>query len=88
MFSILVIYGLLIAVLYLFILKPQKKRQKEANDLLASLEVGDEVMTSNGYYGKICDIGEKVCVIEFGTNKGVRIPVTKREIVKKGTPNY
>ncbi len=84
--SIFLIYGVFIAVFYFFVLKPQNKRKKEALAVIESLEVGDEVLLSSGYYGKITDVGKDICVVEFGTNKGVRIPVRKSEIVRKESP--
>lgn len=86
--GILLVYGIFIAVFYYFVLRPQRKRQKEAQELVASLQVGDDILTSSGYYGKITDLGTDICVVEFGTNKGVRIPVRKSEIIKKESPQY
>ncbi len=88
LFSIFAMYGVFIAIFYFLVLKPQRKRQKMADELVQSLKVGDEVLTSSGYYGKICDIGEDVCFVEFGTNRAIRIPVDKREIIKKEKPEY
>ncbi len=85
--TIIIIYALFIGAFYYFVLRPQKKRQNEAKEMLEALKVGDDVLTSSGQYGKITDIGPEICVIEFGTNKGIRIPVRKSEIVKIETPN-
>ncbi len=85
--TIILIYALFIGAFYYFVLRPQKKRQQEAQAVIDSLVVGDSVLTSSGYYGTITDIGTDTCVIEFGTNKGVRIPVRKSEILRKETPN-
>ena len=50
--------------------------------LKPSVKVGDEVMTSSGFYGKVVELeGEDIAVVEFGTNRGVRIPVNKSEII-------
>ncbi len=85
--TIILIYALFIGAFYYFVLRPQKKRQQEAQAVIDSLEVGDAILTSSGYYGTITDIGADTCVVEFGTNKGVRIPVRKSEILRKETPN-
>ncbi len=86
--GLVLVYGVFIAVFYFLVLRPQKRRQNEMKELVNSLEVGDDIVTSSGYYGKITDIGEDVCVVEFGTNKGVRIPVKKSEIIKKEVPKF
>lgn len=77
----------MIVIFYFLAIRPQKKRDKSMQEMRTSLKVGDDVITSSGYYGKISDIGTDVFVIEFGTNKGIRIPVKKSEVIGKGVPN-
>ncbi|MBQ7173116.1 MAG: preprotein translocase subunit YajC [Clostridia bacterium] len=49
---------------YFFILRPQKKQEKEANNMRNSLSVGDEITTIGGIIGKVVSIKEETCVIE------------------------
>lgn len=77
----------LIALFYFFAIRPQKKREKELSNIQKSIQVGDWVMTSSGFYGKVVDIADQVFVVEFGTNKGVRIPIRKSEIIGNKEPN-
>ncbi len=77
----------LIALFYFFAIRPQKKREKELSNIQNSIQVGDWVMTSSGFYGKVVDVADQVFVVEFGTNKGVRIPVRKSEIIGNKEPN-
>ena len=49
---------------YLFIIRPQKKQEKEANNMRNSLSVGDEITTIGGIIGKVVSIKEETCVIE------------------------
>lgn len=83
---ILYIVGL-VALFYFFIIRPQKKREKEMVNLQSAIKVGDWVMTSSGFYGKVADISDEVFVVEFGTNKGVRVPIKKSEIIGNKEPN-
>ncbi|MBE6011510.1 MAG: preprotein translocase subunit YajC [Lachnospiraceae bacterium] len=76
----IVIYAVLIGGLYFFMSRPQKKREKQLKELQASIKVGDSVVTSGGFYGKVVDTADDLYIIEFGTNKGVRIPVNKAEV--------
>lgn len=76
-----------VVIIYFFMIRPQKKREKELVTMQNSIGVGDWVMTSSGFYGKVVDMGDQVFVVEFGTNKGVRIPVRKSEIVGNKEPN-
>ncbi len=77
----------LIALFYFFAIRPQKKKEKELVNIQSSIQTGDWVMTSSGFYGKVVDIADQVFVVEFGTNKGVRIPVRKSEIIGNKEPN-
>ena len=77
----------LIALFYFFAIRPQKKREKELSNIQNSIKVGDWVMTSSGFYGKVVDIADQVFVVEFGTNKGVKIPVRKSEIIGNKEPD-
>lgn len=77
----------LIAVFYLFVIRPQKKREKELKNLQDAIKVGDNVVTSMGFYGKVTDVYTDTYVIEFGLNKGVRIPVSKSEVIGIKEPN-
>lgn len=60
---------LMIAVFYFLIIRPQRKRDKENREMLASLEVGDNITTIGGIYGKITSIREDIVVIEVGADK-------------------
>ena len=53
----------------------------------ASIKIGDDVMTSSGFYGKVVEMNDQVITVEFGTNRGVRIPVKKSEIIGNKAPN-
>ena len=49
---------------YFFGIRPQKKQEKEANNMRNNLTVGDEITTIGGIIGKIVSIKEETCVIE------------------------
>lgn len=81
--AILILYiAALALVFYFFAVRPQKKRAAQLKEIQQGIKVGDEVMTSSGFYGKVVELqGDDVAVVEFGTNRGVRIPVNKSEII-------
>ena len=64
-----------------FVMRNNKKKQQKVEEMRQGLKVGDDVCTTGGLIGKIVDIDDNTFVIEFGTNKGVRIPVIKSEVV-------
>ena len=89
--SPLMSYGLLIGmfvVLYLVMIRPQRKQQKEMAARLASLEIGDSVRTSSGFFGVVIDIDNdsNAVIVEFGNNKNCRIPMLKEAIVEVEKP--
>ncbi len=49
---------------YFFGIRPQKKQEREANNMRNNLTVGDEITTIGGIIGKIVSIKEETCVIE------------------------
>ena len=78
---IMVVYLVLIfGFLYFFMIRPQKKEQKKMAAMLSTLEVGDCVLTSSGFYGIIIDITDDTVIVEFGNNKNCRIPMQKSAI--------
>ena len=60
---ILMLVGLLV-VMYFVMIRPQRKQEKEQNDMRNNLAVGDEITTIGGIIGKIVSIKEETCVIE------------------------
>jgi len=81
------IYTVLIAFMWATIFRPQKKRAQKLQELRNNIKIGDSVVTAGGLYGKVVDIGTDVYVLEFGTNRGVRIPVNKSEIADVKEPD-
>ena len=80
--STLLVYVAFIAVLWFFMMRPQKKEQKRVQLMLSEMQVGDTVLTSSGFYGVIIDITEEDVIVEFGNNKNCRIPMQKSAIVQ------
>ena len=70
----------IVGVMYFIAIRPQRKQQKELQAMIASLEIGDSVLTSSGFYGVIIDITEDTVIVEFGSNKNCRIPMQKMAI--------
>lgn len=58
-----VMFGGLFLFMYLMIIRPQRKKQKQHRDLVASLNKGDEVVTNSGILGKIEKVGSEFLVV-------------------------
>ena len=85
----MVVYILIFGVgIYFLLVRPQKKEESKHRALLSSMEIGDSVLTTSGFYGVVIDITDDTVIVEFGNNKNCRIPMQKRAIVdieKPGT---
>src|SRR6476661_608007 len=77
---------LMFVVLYLVMIRPQMKRQKEHKTMIEALAKGDEVVTAGGMLGRVSKMGETYVSLEVGNN--VEVQVQRSSIVQvlpKGT---
>ena len=74
------------ALMYFMIIRPQNKEKKKRAELMASIAVGDSVLTTSGFYGVIIDMTDDTVIVEFGNNKNCRIPMRKDAIVQVEKP--
>lgn len=74
------------ALFYFMAIRPQKKQQKALDALVSSIEVGDSILTTSGFYGVVIDVMDEVIIVEFGNNKNCRIPMKKTAIVEVEKP--
>ena len=66
-----ILIPLMFLVLYLFMIRPQLKRQKNEKKFQSEIRKGMKVVTTSGIHGKIVDLvdGDNTCVIETGAGK-------------------
>ena len=81
MWIMLVYAGVLILVMYFLMFRGPRKREKKMKEMQASIRTGDNVIVTGGMFGRIADVGEDCFVVEFGTNRGIRIPVLKSDVL-------
>ena len=65
----ILIMVLLFAVMYFILIRPQKKKDKEAKAMQSSLQVGDEIVTIGGIVGLVVQVNEDNIVIETTGNR-------------------
>ena len=58
-----------ILIMYLLLIRPQKKKEKAINEMRASVQVGDEVVTIGGILGKVVKTKDESLTIEVGADK-------------------
>lgn len=74
--SPLFMFVIIIAIMYFMMIRPQRKRQKEIDNFRRGLQVGQEVITSGGIYGKVKQIDGSVVVLEIAHNVNVRVDIS------------
>ena len=75
---------LLIPVLYLVMIRPQQKRQKQWQQMLASIKAGDRVTTAGGIRGTILSIKDDVIIIRVAPDN-LKLEVAKNSIASVTT---
>lgn len=85
----ILMWGLIIGFFFVFLILPEKKRQKNLKKMMDSLKVGDKVMTRGGVIGKIVNVKEDSIIIESGP-ENIRIEMSKVAVgtVLEGKENY
>ena len=86
MMSTIIMMVVMVAVFYFMLIRPENKRKKEADEMRASVRVGDEIITIGGICGKIVDVKENKIVIETGADR-VRIEFVKDAVSTNETAN-
>lgn len=86
-FGIVAYFVFLFGIMWFIMVRPQKKREKAMLAMQESIKVGDMVVTNSGMYGKVVDIVNNLFILEFGLNKGIRIPIEKSAVTGVKEPN-
>jgi preprotein translocase subunit YajC len=68
MSTLLMLAGMF-GIMYLFMIRPQMKRQKEAKAFRDAVKKGDHVVTIGGLHGKVVSVSEKTVVLDFESGK-------------------
>ena len=78
--SMWIMLALIFVVMWFFMIRPQRKQQKELENFRNALQKGDKVVTIGGIYGTVAEIKEDSVLIEV--DNGVKILVSKQALVK------
>lgn len=81
--SMWIMLALIFVVMWFFMIRPQRKQQKELENFRNALQKGDKVVTIGGIYGTVSEIKEDSVLIEV--DNGVKIRVSKQALVKDFT---
>jgi preprotein translocase subunit YajC len=78
--STLLMFGVMFAVMWIFMIRPQAKRQKEQQAMIAGVAKGDEIVFAGGFLGKITKLGETYLTVEIAN--GVNVQVQRTAIIQ------
>jgi len=78
---LLVITALFMLMIYFLMIRPLRQREKQHDQMVEELRVGDIVITAGGIYGKIDTIDADSIVLEV--ESGAKIRVTKGGVIKR-----
>ena len=81
--SMWIMLALIFVVMWFFMIRPQRKQQKELQNFRDGLKKGDKVVTIGGIYGTVCEVKEGTILMEVDNN--VKIRVSKQALVKDFT---
>jgi preprotein translocase subunit YajC len=76
--SFLIIMVLMLAVMYVLMIRPQRQRQAQQQSMIDGANVGDDVLTTGGIYGTISEVEGDDIVVEIAN--GVTVHMTRRGI--------
>jgi preprotein translocase subunit YajC len=74
-FDLLVPMGAIFLIIYFLVIRPQGRRQKEHDKMLAALGKGDRVVTTGGLHGVVTGAEKDVLTLEVAALKGERVRV-------------
>ena len=71
--SVWIMFILLFVIMYLFMIRPQRKQQKELEAFRAALKKGDKVVSNGGIYGTVAEVDEKSVLLKVDGDVKLRI---------------
>ena len=85
--TLFLLFGFMILIYFLMI-RPENKRRKTHQELLASLDLGNEVVTAGGILGKVSKISDQYIELSISDNTKIKVQKTSiSTVLPKGTLN-
>lgn len=83
--SMIIMIVAMFAIVYFFMIRPQRKRQKEIENFRKSLTIGSRVITASGVYGTVKSLNEGEPFLTIEIAKGVNIQVDRNYVYAEGS---
>jgi preprotein translocase subunit YajC len=71
--EILIPIALLIGLTWFVLVRPQRRRQQQQNEMVSELQVGSEILTAGGVYGTVKNVGDTELVLEIAPGTNVKL---------------
>lgn len=81
--GMLIVMPLVLVVMYFFMIRPQTKKQKEAQQFKEKIEKGQKIVTIGGIHGRILEVKDTTFVIEVGN--GMKLEIEKSAVSMEST---
>ncbi|MFC1707489.1 preprotein translocase subunit YajC [Planctomycetota bacterium] len=78
----LVMFGLMFAIFYFLVIRPQKRRESERQDMLSRLKKNDRVLTQGGIYGIVSTVHDNDVTLKIDLEKNVRVRVSRSAVAE------
>lgn len=82
--SMILMLVAMFAIIYFFMIRPQRKRQKEIENFRKSLAIGSQVVTASGVYGTVKSLNEGQPYLTIEIAKGVAIQIDRNFVYANG----
>ena len=84
--SFLIMMVIIFAIMWLFMIRPQQKKQKESQKFRNSIVVGSQVVTAGGIYGTVVAIDETNNILSLEIAKNVHIRIDRNSVFQSAQP--
>ncbi len=86
MMALIVPFALMFGILYLLIIRPQKKKQKQLQEMITNVRKNDNVVTVGGVHGVVVSVKEKEVIIRVDDSKDVKLKIDKSALTSVSVP--
>ena len=76
----LILLPALVILMYILLIRPQQRRAKAHRDLMAAIDVGDDVVTSAGIYGRVSDVDGETLFLQV--TDSVELKITRDSVAE------
>ena len=84
--SFLIMMVIIFAIMWLFMIRPQQKKQKEIQKFRNSIAIGNQVVTAGGIYGTVVAIDEANNILTLEIAKNVHVRIDRNSVFQSAQP--